>query len=490
MKNRGILSFVIASGLALGLVPLAHAASLPECGHSYAFQVHGAEPSSTNDAALTHIAGIGQISFGSSGAGGGCSVTHLEMIYNDGDVPTFSAGAASCGVGSGSTIPCFDGGDHEAAPGTLSPSPNGNGAQTLSIVPSFNWLNGSPTTASLHLTFTLQAATGASMVIGTSVPQSAPATENPVLTITMQKQSTTVTLPVSGPMGQGIGAGVAPFLGNFVLSFDRFGARSTDPNAFPITGSFGSAVGAMQVFANASAGGSLSFNTNANIGTATNDNDCPFAFAPWENDFADGTTFGSLDFGTIGSPTATCNRSSNAATEVNFDLSGVVWGPTDTSSYLIETGYVFSTPNSVVLTTNPAGEMLVGTSYPTSPAGALTNQVQTTVVAPKKTSSGFVKVTNTTPAQCDTTATLTSVSDGVCSLSLVYFPVASPEPVMGIANADTPSTQYAATDCTCTTSTPADSVSATLTITSDFCQFSGTGTASPSTVSFPITCKN
>jgi hypothetical protein len=486
MKNRVILSFVMASGLALAAAPKANAVSLPECGHSYAFQVHGAEPSTINNEALSYIVGIGQITFGPLNSDGRCAVAHLEMIYNDDDVVGFSAGAASCNVGSGATIPCFDGGDHQAVPGLLTPSSNGNGAAALAIMPSFNWLNDSTTSTSLPLVFTLQATTGASTIIGTSVPMPREDfVDNPVLTITMQKQSTTVTLPVSGPIGPGSALGVAPFLGNFVLSFDRFGAPAADPYAFPITGAFGSAVGAFQIFLNTSSGGSLSFNTNANIGYATTDNDCPFIGAPFDFDYADGTTIGNLDFGqAYAPPSTTCARS--LSSETNFWLDGVVWGPSDTSAYLIETGYAISPPNITV----PAGEMLVGTSYPSAPAGLLTNQVQTTLVAPKKTSSGYVKSTNTTPVLCDVTAALTSVTDGVCSLSLVSFPLVSPEPVMGVANADSPSTQYATTDCTCTTSGPADSVSSTLTITSDFCQFSGTGTASPSTTSYSITCKN
>jgi hypothetical protein len=493
MKNRVILSFVMASGLALGAAPVAHATNLPECGHSYAFQVHGAEPSTINDAALHYIAGIGQITFGPLNSDGRCAVTHLETIYNDNDVLGFSAGPSHCFdvlsvLGTG--FPCFDGGDHQAVGGLLSPSPNGNGATNLTIDPSFGWVNGVVTASSLPLSFTLQAAIGASTVIGTSIAPPGPTLPagsppaNPVLTITMQKQSTGVTLPVTGPNA----IGIPPFLGLFVLSFDRFGAPSADSYALPVTGSFGSAAGVLQIFGNASGGGSLSFNTNANVDSATAENDCDFAYDV-DDDFADGTTFSFMGFASP--PYAATPKCGNEAADAGIALGGVLWGATDTNSYLIEIGdgAGFSLPLGLG---SPAGEVVTGTMYASAPAGQVTNLVQQTLVAPKKTSAGYVKTTDTSPAACDLNETMTPVADGICTLNLVSFPGGTPEPVNAIAESDTPSTQYAQTNCSCTTSSAssADSVSSTLTISTSLCQFSGTGTAIPSTTSYTITCKN
>src|SRR5271169_2246481 len=91
--KRLVLGLVMAGGLAFLTTPMANAGVLGECGKSYAFQVHGAEPSSSNDAALQYIVGIGQITFNAGGTSGtdGCTVGHLELIYNDGG-SQFNAG--------------------------------------------------------------------------------------------------------------------------------------------------------------------------------------------------------------------------------------------------------------------------------------------------------------------------------------------------------------------------------------------------------------
>lgn len=159
--SKFLFVLIMASGITAA--PMAYATSLPECGNSYAFQVHGTEPGTDPDiAVLQYIAGVGQISFGSltitrDRGLPSCSVTHLEMIYNDNDVLGFSAAPAHCldnisTLGTG--IPCFDGADHEAAPGVFTIS---QGVATLTVAPSFNWLNGVLTTMSLPMAFNLYA---------------------------------------------------------------------------------------------------------------------------------------------------------------------------------------------------------------------------------------------------------------------------------------------------------------------------------------------
>ena len=122
------------------------------------------------------------------------------------------------------------------------------------------------------MAFTLQANTGAAVVLGAIVPDNgpnptSPPPGSPVLVITMQKQSSTVTLPVVGPLGGGSGYGVAPYVGLSESLFEGYGAPATDPFGLPgITGSFGPTISALQIFTNGQAGGSTSFSSNDNVG--------------------------------------------------------------------------------------------------------------------------------------------------------------------------------------------------------------------------------
>ena len=96
--KRTLLGLAMLCSLALAAAPKANATALPECGHSYAIELHGTEPSSSNDAPLHYIVGVGQISFHAAGDNGptGCTVTGGEMIYNDADYLGFSVGPAGC----------------------------------------------------------------------------------------------------------------------------------------------------------------------------------------------------------------------------------------------------------------------------------------------------------------------------------------------------------------------------------------------------------
>jgi hypothetical protein len=111
------------------------------------------------------------------------------------------------------------------------------------------------------------------------------------------------------------------------------------------------------------------------------------------------------------------------------------------------------------------------------PAGKLTSLTLGTLVAINKTVTGTVKLTNTTPAGCDASIHMASVTSGTCSLSLVSGPT-----VAALVEGDTPSTNYATTSCTCT-GTSGSSAVGTLTITSSDCLSSATSPVS-------VTCKN
>jgi hypothetical protein len=500
--KRILLALVILSGFALAAAPMANATAPAECGHSYAFQVHGAEPSTTDNAALLYVVGVGQIKFAAAGTGAtSCVVTRGEMIYNDNDVLGFFAGPAVCG-----SIPCFDGGDHMS--GTLSGTVGADGAAILSITPTFAWINGSAGVRSLSLSFTLQANTGASTVLGNSVALSGPSLPtgtppaNPVLTITLQKQSTTVT----PPSADGSNYGTAPYLGLSVVSCEGFGAPSGDTSAKPISGSLGTAVGALQIFPSGLAGGSLSFNRNDNVGNtsgSTND-DCDFN-STQASAYADGTSNSEVSIinpGTVssigvydpGTPNSNCADASALAVE---NTSNVVWGTTDTSSYQIVTAVGDATSGGLV----PPGKEVTCTTIPSTPAGTLTKIVApTTMTTTSKEAQSNVKLTNTSPAGCDVTITMPTTYAGVCNLSLgapgdSEGPVAlvergtpSNQPsdtLVVVVEGDTPSTAYGVIQCNCNGSTPASSATSTLTISSSNC---------PNTSLLPsgetITCKN
>ncbi len=111
--KRILLGLAMLSSFAL-MAAQANAAALGECGKSYAFQVHGTEPALTNDSVLHYIVGIGQISFAAAGTNGptGCTVSHLELEYNDNAIVTLNAGPNTCDAGNsllGGGVPCFDG---------------------------------------------------------------------------------------------------------------------------------------------------------------------------------------------------------------------------------------------------------------------------------------------------------------------------------------------------------------------------------------------
>jgi hypothetical protein len=317
----------------------------------------------------------------------------------------------------------------------LIPSPDGNGAAQLDIAATFGWTDGAPGASTQALSFTLQAATGATVVLGNSVSDlgpmpTSPPPGSPVLVITLQKQSTTAVLPVTGatPLSCGRlgctgagastdnGYGVAPYLGLSVSLFEGYGSPASNPFQTPgITGSFGSTVSALQIFSNGQAGGSASFSSNDNVGNTTggSNGDCDTIVFQTGN-FADGT---SNDAASIVHPSGNCI---DAVAAAEFQLSAVQFGSTDTSDYVIVTGLTDGPDLGGELI--PAGIMSVALGLASSPPGKL---VSTATVAQSLTSTTagvpvtkIVKLTNTSPAGCDVVVSMATQSDANCSLSL------------------------------------------------------------------------
>ena len=521
--KRILFGLVMLSGLALATAPMASAVGIPnsgpECGSSYAFQVHGTEPNyngatlppdpdTANAGPLNYIVGVGQISFGT--ALSGCAITG-EMIYNDNGIFSGFLGApGACDLGgvsfTGGGIGCFDGNNHFTG-GTLTPGISGSGpGRTLSFLAGFTFTNGAPfTPSSIPLTFGLEANTGAGVVVGTSIATNGPnntppligingATSAPVLTITMQKQATLAAYSTGGK-----GYGTAPFLGLSVISCEGYGNDQSDPFAQPAYGSFGSTVGAYQIFSTGFAGGDLNFNSNDNVGTdysglglPSNNLDCPFysemtnqVNAGTSTAYADGA-YNSIANLPIGS--ATCFNGFITAEDAT---SAVAWGATNANSYQIVTSIAAAPAAPLgtggLLSPDP-GEVASCTTYSSVPAGTITNLVvPQTITAINKLATGYVKLTNTSPATCNVTLTMApssaTVGANTCSLKLVSFPLLLAEPVNALVGGNTASTEYAQTDCTCNGITPAVTTSSTLTLTSSNCPLSGT-------TSYTITCKN
>jgi len=483
--KRTLLGLVMLSSLALMAAPKANATALGECGKSYAFELHGTEPSSSNDSVLHYIVGIGVISFNAAGTNGptGCTVAHLETMYNDNDFNTFIAGPNTCYAASsvlGGGIPCFDGADHQNTPGTLSPSPFGGGAQTLSIDAKFLWTNGGPATTNLPLSFTLQGNAGAVTVLGNSVPDggptaSAPPPGKPVLAITLQKQSTTAVLPVVGANpnscgafgctgvafgGQNSGYGNAPYVGLSSSLFQGYGAPSSDPFAQPITGTFGTTVNSLQIFTNGQAGGVATFSNNDNVGNTTGatNNSCDTQVFQSGN-FADGTSNNAAAI--VHPVSANC---ADAFIAAKFTLGNVPFGTTDTSGYSMVTGIAASITGGGLV---PPGLMANALLLASSPPGKVTTTATVNALLQTGTTHAY-NVTNTSPAGCDLTVTMPTVGPsgpGGCTVSLMG---GSPKAIL--QEGDTASVGSFVATCTCANPTEDDvGVTTTLTVTSSDC---------------------
>lgn len=509
--KRFVLGVLMLGSFALAAAP-AHAnfnLNL-ECGKSYAVEMHGTEPALTADQPLNYIAGVGVLTFGPQtpvGLGNGCTVTSGELIYNDSDIVGLSAGPATCYTASsllGGGIPCFDGGDWVT--GSLMAGPDGGAI--LSLLVTFNWVDGAPAPGVMFpVSFTLQGNAGNLTVLGNSVPDPGPtpagAPLSPVLVLTMQQQTASVnaTLPVTGPGpaiaalpagylvtplgttgGGGNGYGVAPYVGLQNSLFQGYSAPSGDFLSQPIQGTFGTTVSSLQIFPNGQAGGSVSFNSNDNVGNttgATND-DCDTQVIQTGN-FADGT---SNNAAALVHPSATCVDAIGVAT---FELSSVVWGPIDYNNFSIVTGLSAAaiTSGKVI----PAGLMSDSTGLFGAPAGNVVNLVFQTIVSVNGNAATYpyVGFFSTTPAGCDVSISMPTMTSGTgptfCSLSLDDLTHTPTNPVNAVVEGDTfPFSKYAYPICQCN-GTSGGSVMSTVTLTSSDCPLFGT-------TSYAVTCKN
>jgi hypothetical protein len=378
--KRQLLSLVLAGGLALMAAPEANAdrGKPPPpppgyCGHSYAMLMTGYEPN-LNPAtgsglvtgpggfpgALTAIVGIGVIQFSWN-----CSTISGELIYNDGDLQFLQTGV---GVVGGPTacysgekllvsVPCFDGGNHFSA-GSVTTAGQPPGMALLQFTANFGFYDyGLGTNAPLPFAFRIQETAGDAILIGNTVPSPTA----PVLTLTMQQQS-------EGFRGSGIPTtfGRPPYVGNSAITCSGQGANDDDLVAFisnntsgGVAGSYGTAVGSVNISLNGQASGFLSFNSNDNLqvsgSTAPPSNNTACAFSeqldPFDGPaaFADGT---SNILTTLTSPATdpTCTNAANPS--AGFTTSQVAWGPFNLNAYA-EVTSLTDVPDAFV----PPGEM-------------------------------------------------------------------------------------------------------------------------------------
>ncbi|MGA9720987.1 MAG: hypothetical protein WBQ86_00910 [Candidatus Binatus sp.] len=366
--KRQLLFLVLAGGLALMTAPNASAgkpATVPGyCGNNYAMLMTGYEPNQLPasgsgaligpggfNGALTAIVGIGVIQFSSD-----CSTISGELIYNDGDLQFFengnvagvSAGPAACYTAEQETIltfgglPCFDGGNHFTG-GSVTTAGEPPGLSLLQFTANFGFydFNLEPSTP-LPLAFNIQETNGDTTLVGNTVPSPTA----PVLTLTMQQQTSS---PVPTTFGN------APYVGNDAITCTGNGANEDDIivavqillGSETVAGSYGTAVGSVNIGLNGQASGLLSFNSNDNLlvsgatGTPPNNSDCAFSeqLDPFDGPaaFADGT---SNLVTTITSPASdpACTNAAMAP-PAGFTTSQVAWGnPSNQNAYATVTG--------------------------------------------------------------------------------------------------------------------------------------------------------
>ncbi len=493
-------SLIVAGCLVIASAPIARAAVPGECGKSYAMLMNGAQVSrvqadgtSSLPGALTAAVGVGTISFSPD-----CSTITGELIFNDGDLQTFptfggSFGPAACPDASLIAFPCFDGANHFTAASITSPGPNGNGSLDLKFAAGYTWLNRTNSIGSMPFEFTLQNGLGAATVFGTSTPSVAGESgPSPILTLTMQRIGTTTTGIPNVP----IVYGALPYLGDSVISCNSYSANLSDryamiDNSLEVLGSFGSAVGALQIFpinidptANAG-GGSISFNSNDNLvpgGAGAGHpvafrNDCPILLAPLsqffespQSQFADGASNAVL---LISGSSATCTDQY----PLGYFTSSVAWGSTEKNAYSIITDAIG--PNQLAHTGTgpvPAGSMATCTLLSNGLTGSLTNIVApATAVSRGATVPILIKVASTSPATCEVQFGPGGNvnTDGICSLGITN--------TVAFVPGNSVSAVYSNFMCTCSPGA-LDSITETATLTSA-CPMIGVTT-------HVITCRN
>jgi hypothetical protein len=371
--KRQLLFLVLAGGLALIAAPNANAGKPAQapgfCGNSYAMLMTGYEPNLIPasgsgalagpggfNGALTAIVGVGVIKFSSN-----CSSISGELIYNDGDLQFLfegvgvSAGSAACYSAEKAlvSVPCFDGGNH-FTDGSVTTAGEPPGMALLQFTVNFGFYDyGLSGPTPLPFAFTIQETTDDTTLVGNTVPSPTA----PILTLTMKQQSPT---PVPTTFGK------APYVGNDAIICSGQGANQDDLVSFSanndsggIAGSYGTAVGSVNISLNGQASGILSFNSNDNLQIPSppvppsNNSACAFSeqLDPFDGPaaFADGT---SNIFVTITSPSTdpTCTNAAN--TDAGFTTSQVAWGDGNLNAYAAVTSLT-DVPDAFV----PPGEM-------------------------------------------------------------------------------------------------------------------------------------
>ena len=368
MKKQ-LLILVACMGFALMTAPAANASTPGFCGHNYAMLMTGFQPNlipATGtgalqgpggfNGALTAIVGVGVIRFSSD-----CSSITGELIYNDGDLQFLFSGVGEVGGPAACysaekllvSVPCFDGGNHFSG-GSVTTAGEPPGLTLLQFTanfPFFNYGLGGP--GSITLAFNIQETSGDTILVGNTVPSPSA----PVLTLTMQQQ-----IPGTVP----ISFGKPPYFGSSAITCSGSGADTDDlvasisnGNAQTIAGSYGTAVGSVNITSKGQASGILSFNSNDNLQISgasvppPNNTACSFSeqLDPFDGPaaFADGT---SNIFVSLTSPSTdpTCTNAANPA--AGFTTSQVAWGVGDFNAYAIVTSLT-DVPDAFV----PPGEM-------------------------------------------------------------------------------------------------------------------------------------
>lgn len=443
-------------GLSSMAAPMVNAATPPPyCpaafgGKSYAFLVTGAEPTTASVAAATtpenYIAGVGVLSFAAK-----TCVVSGEMIYIDGDISNVTpgtpismlAGPAACYTaaadpGSGG-VPCFDGSSADIT-GAVGPGPNGAYTLALSVTfpfVAFSGITGPADPLTLPLMFTVfNAGTtlmgnsnvpldpyaagpityygtppapyyfeNGQLSVGPTSPVTAPAwPAGPVLSFTAQAQTKSGTI--------GTAYGLAPYLGQQAILCTGFGANSNDlvaaaQSTQPTepTGTYGATSGSLTMFSTGVAYGSLTFNSNDDIGNTTgiSNYDCDFQQVP-NNAYANGTTNNQAilydENFAAAEPTSLCYDADAGLTSISYPVTGspvganevnssVVWGSANQNTYTIVTGLasasliggVFIPPGEMATCTGLQESAKPGTITPKVTTAALTDAgIKTTVL--------------------------------------------------------------------------------------------------------------
>jgi len=377
--KRQLLFLALAGGFAVMMAPAANAfrGTPPPppppgyCGHSYAMLMTGYEPSLTPatgsgivtgpggfPGALTAIVGVGVIQFSRN-----CSTISGELVYNDGDLQFLETGVGlvggptSCYSGEKLlvSVPCFDGTNHFTG-GSVTTAGEPPGLSLLQFTANFGFYDyGLAAAAPLPLAFTIQETAGDVTLVGNTVPSPTA----PVITLTMQEQSEEFH-------GIGTTFGRAPYLGNDAILCSGQGANDDDlvanisnSDSGGIAGSYGTAVGSVNITLSGKASGILSFNGNDNLqipsppAPPSNNTACAFSeqLDPYDGPaaFADGT---SNIFVTLTSPATDPTCTNAADTDAGFTTSEVAWGVENLNAYAAVTS-ITDVPDAFV----PPGEM-------------------------------------------------------------------------------------------------------------------------------------